>query len=106
MIDNKCCNCGGSGKKIRIISGQREFGGDGSFASEYTCPDCKGKKKKVFCNACFYIGQAKSEQVCKHLNNVTKYDTSYSPENFRYESPPKILNENNDCQNFKDKDLK
>lgn len=42
----QCNECGGKGVKIRINSGQREFGGDASFVSNYKCPACKGTGKK------------------------------------------------------------
>ena len=60
--------------------------------------------KKVYCDACFHIGQAKSERVCKHPSNTKKYDTWDSPDNYDYTEWPKVLNAKNDCKNFRDKD--
>ncbi len=37
---SKCKTCNGNGVVGQIISGQREFGGDGSTYHETPCPDC------------------------------------------------------------------
>lgn len=46
-----CKTCGGSGRIEHYYStNQKEFGGDGSYVSEYPCPSCQPKAdKKYYC---------------------------------------------------------